>query len=444
MTDIRTSVIFTDQSSISGKVIDGNNNDIHIKRGATIDRPLTSTVGDQYYDTTLNILYNYKDSGWAKVSQDPAPQIASISPTTAGTIGAVVTINGASFKSGAVVQFIGTDGTAYNSPVVTFVADSQITATTPELPVIKEPYDVKVINNDNQYAILVDCLDAGSTPTWVTTSGTIANITEQTALSVSVSATDPDGASIIYSSSNKPSWVTLNSSTGALTGTAPNISVDTTYSFDIVASDGVNTSSRSFSIVSTLYKENIFRPTSIYGDARSVFSWSTSAILSEAGSVSSVADGVDSINAANWVAEGYQHQLQNNDGYIQVDLGSGRSFTPIKTAVIGYPSGGSHWCNNNYIKGSNDGTNWTTLVTWSTHPGASSNGGSDTTSGYLHYLASPLNNYKTSYVSANLNTLGITISGSSAYRYFRLGGTGWTVSNGYQLVMDWIFYGIPA
>ena len=444
MTDIRTSSIFTDNAAIIGKVIDGNNNTIHVKRGATIDRPLTATVGDQYYDTTLNVLYNYQDTGWAKVSQDPPPQIESISPTTAAATGTVITISGASFKSGVVVQFIGNDGTVYNSPVVTFIADGQITATTPQLSVIKEPYDVKVINNDNQYATLVDCLDAGSTPTWVTSSGTIATIVEQSSLNVSVSATDPDGTSIIYSSPNKPSWITLNSSTGALTGTAPNILVDTTYSFDIVASDGVNTSSRSFNIVSTLYKENIFKPTSIYGDARTVFTWSTSNTLSEAGAVSSVADGIDSINTSEWVAQGYQHQLQSSDGYIQVDLGSGRSFTPTKTAVIGYPSGGSHWCNNNYIKGSNDGTNWTTLVTWSTHPGASLNGSGNTTSGYLHYFSSPLNNYKTSHVSANLDTLGITVSGSSAYRYFRLGGTGWDVSNGYQLVMDWIFYGIPT
>lgn len=416
----------------------------HIGRGSTANRPASPTIGDTYFDTTLVALIAYTSAGWVKVSQDPAPQIGSISPTTAATTGTTVTITGSNFKSALSVQFIGTNSTVYNSPVATFVSATTATATTPALPVAYEPYDVKVINADNQFAILDNCLDSGGTPVWNTASGTITTIMEQTALNTSVSATDPDGTSIIYSSSNKPSWITLNSSTGALTGTAPDISVDTTYSFDITASDGTNSSSRAFNVVSTRYMENIFTPTSVYGDARSVFSWSTSATLSEAGSVSSVADGIDSTNPTNWVSEGYQHQLQNSDGYIQVDLGSGRSFTPTKTAVIGYPGSGQHWCNNNYIKGSNDGTNWTTLVTWTTHPGASLNGSGNTTSGYLHYLSSPLNNYKTSYVSANLNTLGITISGSSAYRYFRLGGSNWTVSNGYQLVMDWIFYGYPA
>jgi hypothetical protein len=221
----------------------------HIGRGTTGNRPASPSVGDVYFDTTLAALITYKSTGWEKVSQDPAPQIASISPATAATTGTVVTITGASFKSGLSVQFIGTNGTAYNSPVATFVGATTATATTPALSVAYEPYDVKVINSDNQFAILENALDAGGSPTWNTASGTITTITEQTALSSSVSATDPDGTSIVYSSSNLPAWITLNSSTGALTGTAPDIASNTTYSFDVTASDGVNTSSRSFAVI---------------------------------------------------------------------------------------------------------------------------------------------------------------------------------------------------
>ena len=42
--------------------------------------------------------------------------------------------------------------------------------------------------------------------------------------------------------------LTLNSSTGAITGTAPNVSSDTTYNFTIRASDGINTTDRNFSL----------------------------------------------------------------------------------------------------------------------------------------------------------------------------------------------------
>ncbi len=221
----------------------------HVGRGTTENRPSSPSVGDVYFDTTLASLIAYKVAGWEKVSQDPAPQIASISPTTAATTGTTITITGSSFKSGLAVQFIGADATVYNSPVATFVGGETATATTPALSVANEPYDVKVINSDNQFAILENALDSGGTPTWNTSSGTIISLGELSSLSTSVSATDPDGTSIVYSSSNLPSWISLNSSTGALTGTAPEVASDTTYTFDITASDGVNSSSRSFNIV---------------------------------------------------------------------------------------------------------------------------------------------------------------------------------------------------
>jgi hypothetical protein len=221
----------------------------HFGRGTTENRPVSPTVGDLYFDTTLAALIAYKSTGWEKVSQDPAPGVASINPTTAATTGTTISITGSDFKTGLAVQFIGTNSSVYNSPSVAFVSGSSITATTPALPAAYEPYDVKVINTDNQYGTLENCLDTGGSPVWSTSSGTISTITEQNSLSTSVSATDPDGTSIVYSSSNLPAWITLNSSTGALTGTAPDIASDTTYTFDITASDGVNTSSRSFSVV---------------------------------------------------------------------------------------------------------------------------------------------------------------------------------------------------
>ena len=222
----------------------------HSGRGTTEQRPISPTVGDLYFDTTIGALIAYKSTGWVRVSQDPAPQIASISPTTSLSPGTNITISGASFKTGASVQFIGADGTAYSATSVTFTNDTSLTAVAPSLTVANEPYDIKVINADNQFAILENVLDAGGTPTWNTASGIIATIREQSSLSASVSATDPDGTSITYSSTDKPSWVALNSSTGALTGTSPDVASDTTYTFSITASDGYNSSSRSFSIVS--------------------------------------------------------------------------------------------------------------------------------------------------------------------------------------------------
>ncbi len=238
----------TATATLTNKTIDGNLNVISVKRGTTAERPMTSALGDQYYDTTLNSLFNYTNAGWSKVSQDPAPLISSISPTVAPSTGTLITITGSDFRSGAVVQFIGTDSVIRVSPVVTFIAANSVTATTPQLPVAYEPYDVKVINMDNQFSVLDNALDAGAHPAWNTASGSLGSFTDGSSVSASVSATDPDGTSIVYLSTNLPAWLSLNSSTGGITGTSPTVVSQTTYSFDITASDGLNTSSRSFSV----------------------------------------------------------------------------------------------------------------------------------------------------------------------------------------------------
>jgi hypothetical protein len=231
----------------------------HVGRGTTLNRPLSPSIGDLYFDTTLNALIAYRVAGWEKVSTDPAPQVASILPTTSAISGTVITISGSNFKPGLTVQFIGTNLISYNSPTATFIDVTSATATTPVLPVAYEPYDIRVVNPDGQFGLLENSLDAGGTPIWNTASGNIANIYEGTQLNVSVSATDPDGTSIIYSSSDLPIWISINSSTGLLTGTAPQILSDTTYSFTVTASDGVNTSSRSFNVVVS----NVVAPSSV-------------------------------------------------------------------------------------------------------------------------------------------------------------------------------------
>lgn len=241
---------YSSSATITNKIIDGNSNTVHVKRGSTASRPLTATIGDQYYDTTDNILYNYRSDGWQRVSIDPAPIISSISPSTASTTGVTITLSGSYFVTGAAVYFIGTDNIERAASSTTVVSSSSITAITPQLPVAYEPYSVKILNTDNQYFILSSALDAGSSPNWTTASGQIGgSIYEGDSISTSVLATDPDGTSIVYSSSNLPAWLTLNSSSGLITGTAPTVSSDTTYTFTISASDGVNTTSRSFNIV---------------------------------------------------------------------------------------------------------------------------------------------------------------------------------------------------
>jgi hypothetical protein len=234
-------------ATITNKTIDGNSNTINVKRGNTANRPASPTVGDQYYDTELSALLNYTGTVWEKISKDPAPSIVSATPTTFIAPG-TISILGNDFKFGASISFVGTNGTALQSPQTTFNSPTSLTASVPQLYTQYEPYDIRVVNLDGQSGIIYDYVDAGSSPVWSTASGSIGSVYLESSFSYTFSATDPDGTSIVYSSSDKPEWLSLNSSSGVMSGTTPTVTSSTTYSFAVNASDGFNTSSRSFSL----------------------------------------------------------------------------------------------------------------------------------------------------------------------------------------------------
>jgi hypothetical protein len=69
---------------------------------------------------------------------------------------------------------------------------------------------------------------------------------------LSVSATDPDGDTVSYSettSNLSGAGFSLNSSTGAITGTANSVSGDTTTSFTLRATANSKTTDRAFNII---------------------------------------------------------------------------------------------------------------------------------------------------------------------------------------------------
>jgi len=234
-------------------IVDSGTEGTKVASGTTAQRG--STTGQWRFNSTTGFFEGFDGSTFSTLEPDPI--ITSISPTSALTGNTSITINGSNFFTGASVKFIGNDGTEYNSPSVTVNSASQITATTPSsaLTVANEPYDVKVISATNKAVTLEDALDAGGSPTWSTASGTLKSGIEGEPVNVSVSASDPDGQTVSYSETTSVLsgiGLTLNSSSGAITGTLPSSSSTsgTTSTFTIQASDGVNTTDRSFNIIS--------------------------------------------------------------------------------------------------------------------------------------------------------------------------------------------------
>lgn len=319
----------------------------NIPSGTTSQRPSSPTGGMMRYNTDSGYFETYSASGWGSIATPPS--ITTISPTSYnGEQGTSFTINGSFFDSLAVVKFITSQGTEYSAGSVTYINAGQLAATTPQdFTVANEPLSVKVINGSGLNTTLSSVIDCGGTPTWNTASGSLGTIFQDKAVSYSVSASDPDAsATISYSvtSGSLPSGCSLNSSTGAITGTAPAPVGTTTYSFTITATDNAgNSSARAFSITVNVYADsNAIWYAPLITNKTDVIAGSTE--TSGAGTLQTVggyagyyvsADsrllyggtGLSSLNGnANWTVEYWLYKTGGNgDSTLQteVELGAG-------------------------------------------------------------------------------------------------------------------------
>ena len=220
--------------------------------GTTAERPGSPANGVFRFNTTTDVMEYYDGDAWQSLGNSPG--VTSISPTTETDASANITITGTNFKTGATVQFIGDDGTVYNSPSVTVNSTTTITATTPSsaLTVANEPYDIKVNNPGNFSGTLVNALDAGSTPAFGVASGSLGTVLEGTAASgfTQITATDADGQSVsitLKSGSSLPSGVSMSTS-GVFSGNTPTTGSSVTTTFTVQATDGVNTAEREYTL----------------------------------------------------------------------------------------------------------------------------------------------------------------------------------------------------
>ena len=224
-----------------------------IPYGNTAGRPQNPGTGKLYSNGETQRIELYTSGGsWENIVQE-VPGVSSVTgnyseSSNSGTI----TIYGTNFVNGAVATAIGSNGVQVNATSTTFNSLVQLTAVFTGLSSQYEPYDVRVTNPSNLFGILPDALYVNNTPVWQTAAGSLGTFGDN--VSISVSATATDDSTITYSlasGSSLPSGLTLNSTTGAISGTLPDISANTTYTFTINASDGVNTPiSRTFSITS--------------------------------------------------------------------------------------------------------------------------------------------------------------------------------------------------
>lgn len=235
-------------------VVDSGTEGTRVASGTTGQRG--STAGQIRFNTTTNLLEYYNSSAFKAV--DTPPTVTSIDVTEVDSQAGgnqTIVITGTNFASGAVATFVGAAGTDFNASTTTVDSATQITAVAPKSSFLnaQEPYGIKVTNTSGLDGTLASQINVDSAPTWSTASGSLGGIYDsmRSSASVSATATDPDGDTVVYSlqSGSLPSGLSLNTSTGAISGTASAVGSDTTSSFTLRATANSKTADRAFSIL---------------------------------------------------------------------------------------------------------------------------------------------------------------------------------------------------
>ena len=166
------------------------------------------------------------------------PRIGSISyfgdDTSADPAGGqTVSLNGSGFVAGATVYINGSIVS-----VVVVMSSSLITLIAPAKTAGN--YSLVLVNPDGAGATFVAGIQYSGVPSWTTTAGSLATVYETDAISNTLAATSDSTVSYSLASGTLPDGITLNTSTGFVSGTAGAVSGATTYNFTINAKDGEN------------------------------------------------------------------------------------------------------------------------------------------------------------------------------------------------------------
>ncbi|BAQ91460.1 hypothetical protein [uncultured Mediterranean phage uvMED] len=185
------------------------------------------------------------------------PTITSTNLFVAPDTSSQITIAGTNFVSVPIVEAINSStGAITRATAVTFTNSTSLNAT---FNIPSANYFLRVENNDgNAVRSTSAILSASASPTWATSAGSIGTVSAGSSVSLSVSASSDstvaysETTSILTSNADTPATtmnLSLNSSTGAITGTAPSPTGDTTYTFTLRATDDESqTADRQFSI----------------------------------------------------------------------------------------------------------------------------------------------------------------------------------------------------
>ena len=174
------------------------------------------------------------------------PTISSISPTVIENTQTSITITGTNFVNGANVEAVATNGAIVQADTVTFNSATSISAA---FTISTDgTYFLRIENPDgNAVRSSTALLTVSDAPAWTTSAGSLGTNAAGSAVSYTVAATG--ATSFALQSGSLPGGVSLNTSTGVISGTESGATAETTYNFTIRATDAeAQTADRAFSI----------------------------------------------------------------------------------------------------------------------------------------------------------------------------------------------------
>ena len=181
------------------------------------------------------------------VVTDTAPTITTSSLISEPTTDTNLTLAGTAFVSIPKVEIVASTGAVTTAPTVSFTSATALNFTT-GAALTAGTYFIRVINPDGGTVTSASAiLTVSPGPAWVTGSGSLGSVAGGGSVSFTVVATD--ATSYAKQTGTFPGGVTINSSTGVISGTETGSSSTTTYTFTIRATDAeAQTSDREFSI----------------------------------------------------------------------------------------------------------------------------------------------------------------------------------------------------
>jgi hypothetical protein len=236
-----------------------------ISTGTTGERNVSFGQGTIRFNITTGLMEYYNGNDWKAIDAPPAITFinvngtgdttsVNIDPSQSGS--ATIQIKGSLFDTvGATVNLIAASGSNISPSTTVRNTSNLLTITVPYSSFVNanEPYDVEVTNGSGLSAILTDCISVDTAPAFINSANTNFDVTDAGRGSVSTnfaSATDSQSDPITHSisSGSLPSGLTINSSTGVISGSTDAVGSDTVSTFTVTAATAAASSSRQFTI----------------------------------------------------------------------------------------------------------------------------------------------------------------------------------------------------